>query len=330
MANNMNRSAGRPARRGWGVGLALSLVLVGAVPGAPAHAQDSLTSPRVPPDPPPEQIERALPDLGNPVNKPITGAAESPLVVGTAPPPSLEALQAARPGDETGDGIEPGRAAMIRTAALTYGAQGGLAARSFALNEMLRRHESQLDLAYDFSTLVLPVGRGQTLMRPPVVSSAQMAFALGEGGQVARETACVYRITRNAQLASAPPNWRAYLVRTWAAPRRPNDGALPHTRQEVAFWNKWVAEGWAQGEKQAVEIFLSDLGRLERDIVGMARYRVLLRARLVEAPRVVFRNRAVQGGRDLLHVRDKTIRITAQPGLEGDRRRWAPAAGCPQ
>jgi hypothetical protein len=48
----------------------------------------------------------------------------------------------------------------------------------------------------------------------------------------------------------------------------------------MAFWNKWVAEGWADGEKQAVDIFLADLGRLERDIVGMARYRVLLRAGL--------------------------------------------------
>src|SRR5271166_2032298 len=103
-----------------------------------AAAEGELSSPPTPPNPTPEQIERALPDLGNPLNKPITGASEDPLVVGTAPPPSLEALQATRPGDEQGDGLEPGRAAMLRTAALTYGAQGGLAARSFAINDMLR------------------------------------------------------------------------------------------------------------------------------------------------------------------------------------------------
>jgi defect-in-organelle-trafficking protein DotC len=242
----------------------------------------------------------------------------------------LEALQAARPGDQKGNGLEPGRADMLRTAALTYGAQGGLAARSFALNELLRRYQAQLDSAYDFHALVLPVSSGQTLMRPPVVSAAQMAFALGDGGQVARETSCIYQITREAQLASAPPNWRIYLVRVWAAPNRPNDGGLPRTEQEVAFWNKWVAEGWGHGEKQAVEIFLSDLGRLERDIVGMARYRVLLRAGLVEPPKVAFQNQAVQGGRDSLHVGDQTIRITDQPGLQGNARRWAPGAGCPQ
>src|SRR6516164_10384393 len=294
------------------------------------RAGDSLTSPRVPPDPTLEQIEQNLPQLANPLNKPITGGSEDPLVVGTEPPPSLEALQAIRPGDESGNALEPGRAVMVRTAGLTYGAQGGLAARSFAFNEMLRRYEAQLDSAYDFRPLVFLVGRGQTLMRPPIVSAAQMAFALGEGGQVARETSCIYRITREAQLASAPPNWRLYLVRTWATPRRPTDAVLPRTKQEAAYWNKWVAEGWAQGEKQAVEIFLSDLGRLERDIVGMARYRVLLRAGLVEQPKLAFLRRAVEGGRDRLHVGDQTIRITDQPGLQGNPRRWRPSAGCPQ
>jgi defect-in-organelle-trafficking protein DotC len=312
------------------ISLAAATMLAGLAFATASRAQDALTSPRVPPDPSPEQVEQNLPDLGNALNKPITGAQEDPLVVGTPPPPSLEALQATRPGDEKGDGLEPGRSDMVRTAALTFGAQGGLAARSFALNELLRRNQAQLDSAYDFHTLVLPVSSGQTLMRPPVVSAAQMAFALGDGGQVARETSCIYQITREAQLASTPPNWRIYLVRVWAAPHRPNDGALPRTKQEVAYWNKWVAEGWGQGEKQAVEIFLSDLGRLERDIVGMARYRVLLRAGLVEQPKVAFQNRPVDGGRDSLHVGDQTIRITDQPGLQGNARRWTPGAGCPQ
>jgi defect-in-organelle-trafficking protein DotC len=296
----------------------------------PAQANQTLSSPRVPPDPTPGQVEGNVPDLANPMNKPITGGSEQPLVVGTQPPPSLEQLQAARPGDEKGDGLEPGRADMVRTAALTYGAQGGLAGRSFALNEMLRRHQAELDSAYDFRILVLPVGAGQTLMRPPVVSAAQMAFALGDSGQVARETSCIYQITREAQLASAPPNWRAYLVRSWSSPQRPQDATLPRTEQEVAYWNKWVAEGWASGEKQAVDIFLADLGRLERDIVGMARYRVLLRAGLVEQPRLAFQTAPVQGGRDSLHVGDETIRITDQPGLQGNPGRWKPGAGCPQ
>ncbi len=194
--------------------LMAATVSAGLACATAGHA-GSLTSPRVPPDPTPDQVERNVPALGNSLNNPITGSQEAPLVVGTAPPPSLEALQATRPGDEKGNGLEPGRVDMVRTAALTYGAQGGLAARSFAINDMLRRYQAQLDSAYDFRSLVLPVSSGQTLMRPPIVSAAQMAFALGDNGQVARETACIYQITREAQLSSTPPNWRAYLVRVW-------------------------------------------------------------------------------------------------------------------
>jgi defect-in-organelle-trafficking protein DotC len=306
----------------------LAFVVVSAA--HPARADSPVTPWEVPPTLAPGQADPAAAALANPLNRPITGAKDLPTIVGGERPPSLEALQALRPGDQPGDGLEAGRSDVLRDAGRIYGAQGGLAARAFALNEMLRRNEPQLDSAYDFRPLVLPAGSGQTLMKPPIVTAAQMAFALGDGGQVARESSCIYQITRAAELTSAPPNWRSYLVRAWDTPPRPADAVLPRTKGEVAYWNKFVAEGWAQGEKQAVEIFLNDLGRLQRDIIGMARYRVLLRARLVEQPTVAFQNQAVQGGGDQMRVGDRTIRITDQPGLQANPRRWTPGAGCPQ
>jgi defect-in-organelle-trafficking protein DotC len=297
---------------------------------ATAFAQDALTAPAVPAEPTAAQVQQNLPELGNPLNNPIAGSSEEPGVIGTPAPPSLEALQAARPGTQKSDGMPPGRAEMLQTSALTYGAQGGLAAESFSINQMLQQYEPQLDAAFNFAPLVLPVGDGQTLMRPPIVTSAQMAFALADNGQVARETACIYQITEEAQLASAPPNWRSYLVRSWSPPMRPTDAVLPRTKQEAAYWSLQVAQGWAAGETQAVDIYQDDLGRLERDIVGMARYQVLLRAGLVEQPVVAFSDQAVEGGRDSLHVSDQTIRITNQPGLQGNAGDWQPGAGCPQ
>jgi defect-in-organelle-trafficking protein DotC len=309
---------------------ARAILLVALSRPLPGFADDALTKWDPPPTAGPGQTEAAAAVLANPLDRPITGAHDLGAIIGGERPPSLEALQAARPGDRPGDGLDTGRAEVLRDSGHTYGAQGGLAARSFALNEMLRRHEAELDGAYDFRSLVLPAGSGQTLMKPPVVSAAQMAFALGDGGQVARETSCIYQITRSAELTSAPPNGRSYLVRGWGPPPRPADAALPRSKAEVAYWNKFVAEGWAQGEKQAVEIFLDDLGRLQRDIVGMARYRVLLRARLVEQPSVAFQNRTVQGGGDQMRVGDRIVRITGQPGLQANARRWTPGAGCPR
>jgi defect in organelle trafficking protein DotC len=306
--------------------LCTATVLAALAGSRPGYADGGLTPDPVPPAPSSGQVDQAARTLGNPINQPVTGAAVMPTVVGGQAPPSLEALQATRPGDQPGDGLKPGRGEELRQAAGIYGAQGGLAARAFAINEMLRRYEPVLDTAFDFKSLVLPVGTGQTLMRPPIITQAQLAFALGEGGQVARETACIYEITREAQLTAAPPNWREYLVRSWAAPQRPADAALPRSDQEVTYWNTWVANGWGQGEKQAVDIFLSDLSRLQRDITGMARYRVLLRSGLVEPPRIAFENQAVQGGRDTLHVADTVVRITDQPGLQGGRAN--PGYGC--
>jgi len=308
--------------------LAAATVLVAVAVASPSGASGTITDVPFPPVPSAAQYGQAARTLGNPLNQPVTGAAELPAIVGGERPPSLEALQATRPGDEPGNGLEAGRAEILRQSGAEYGAQGGLSARAFAINEMLRRYEPQLDSAYDFRPLVLPAGSGRTLVRPPIVTEGQMAFALGDGGQVARETSCIYQITRAAELTSAPPDWRSYLVRSWGKPPRPTDAALPRTKAEVAYWNKFVAEGWGQGEKQAVDIFLSDLGRLQRDIVGMARFRVLLRAHLVEPPRIAFLVRHTEGGRDQLRVGDTTVRITDQPGLQANPRRWTPSGAC--
>ena len=263
----------------------------------------------------------------NTINDPVTGAAVVPQVVGGEPPPSLEILQAVRPGFTPGKGLTGPRADALKQAALSYGARGGLAVRSFAINEILRRYQAQLDQVFNFGSLVLSVNGGQTMLRPPVVTEAQLAFALGAGGQIASETGHVYAITREAQLTSAPPNWRTYLVRTWVSPTAPPDDLRPRTKQEVQYWNLWVAQGWADGEKQAVEIFLDDLSRLQRDIIGMARYRVLLRAGLVEQPRVAFARNTVEGGRDLMKIDNTTVRITDQPGLNPHPRQWRAGQG---
>jgi len=307
--------------------LAATTILVGLSSTVPAYA--------APPPPTPPMLDAPVPPLGigpdaaqrileraNPGNSPVTGASIVPGSIGGHVPVSLEALMAARPGVNPKADLPAARAEELYAAAVAFGAAGGLAARGFAINQVLRRTEAQLDATYDFRALVVPVGRGQTLMRPPVISEAQLAFALGEGGQSARETGRIYRITREAQLASEPPNWRTYLVQGWPDPVPPPDGQRPQTDQEVRYWKKWVADGWAKGEAQGTDIFLSQLGKLESDLVGMARFRLLLRAGLVERPQIVFARRAVQGGHDLMRVGDTTVNIRSQPGLNPNRRRW--------
>ena len=281
----------------------------------PTHAQGypSLT---------PEEAAAQVRRMTDPAASPVTGAAIFPGVTPINRPPSLEALMAARPGVNPEAGIPEARAAILRDAGTTYGAAGGLAARGYAINEMLRRHEPELDRVYDFRRVVVPLGRGDTLLMPPVVSEAQMAMALEQGGQRARTTGRIYRITREAEIVSEPPNWRALLVQTWPHPEPPLDQARPKNRDEVKYWEQVVAEGWALGETQAVQVFLAKLAALESTLVGAARYKVLLSAGLVEQPTVAMQFRRVQGGGGVLRLDDTDIEIRRQGGLQADPRRW--------
>jgi defect in organelle trafficking protein DotC len=300
--------------------LSMSLsILTAAVPQCLAATPRPADAPS---DSPVPQLPAAQPDAGNPIDTPITGATVAPEIPDVARPPSLEALMAIRPGYAPRVEQSSGRDLAVRQAAWAYGARGGEAARAFALNEMLSRYAPVLDRTFDFRTLVLPAGDGATLIRPPVVTEAEMAIALDSSGQTARETRQIYQITRKAALVSAPPQWRTWLVRDVDVPPPPAETLRPQTKHEVAVWRQAVTEGWAAGERQAVEVFLDDLARLERDLVGMARYRTLLAAGKVEAPEVAFLHRDTQGGRDMMRVDDTEIRIRAQPGLDADRAHW--------
>ena len=105
----------------------------------------------IPPQPSPATVDAAARETGNPINKPVTGASIEPQIVGGDKPLSLESLQATRPGSGlAAEGLEPGRQNILYDAGLAYGARGGLAARAFAINEMLRRYESTLDSRLQF------------------------------------------------------------------------------------------------------------------------------------------------------------------------------------
>ena len=96
-----------------------SVILVAPVrPVAPAaFADGAVAIYPVPPAPSPEAVDAAADLLGNPLNKPVTGAAEVPAVIGGERPPSLETLQAVRAGQAGGDpGLEPGREEVLHQA----------------------------------------------------------------------------------------------------------------------------------------------------------------------------------------------------------------------
>ena len=218
----------------------------------------------VPPVPSLSQVDTAARTLGSPLNNPVTGSSIVPVVIGGQRPPSLKTLQASRPGFNPSQGLTGPRGEALHEAALSFGARGGLAARGFALNEIPAPLRDPAGCR-----LRLPLACRRGRLRPDTDAAADRHRG-ADGVRVRRRRPSRPRkpaaCTRSPGRRSCPPRRRTGAATSSAPgpipPHRRTICALA-PRRSVEYWNKWVAEGWAKGERQAVEIFLSDLGRLD-------------------------------------------------------------------
>ena len=239
-----------------------------------------------------------------------------------AAPPDLGALLEAKPGSELSVefGEEKRREAM-RAAALSYGAQGGLARRSWDIERnVVEKHAGKLDRLYGFRRLT-ETRHGFTVV-PPVVGETRRAVRLGRGGRRAASAARVVRIMEPERLATAPPHWRDFLVRRWRQPEPPVSLLFPRDKAEKADWTRWIAEGWREGVKQADAIFAADLDRLNAVLEGIARWGTLHDARMVGAPVVQVSEAATAGDGRVMRVQEKLVRLGRPAELEVRARKW--------
>jgi defect-in-organelle-trafficking protein DotC len=246
------------------------------------------------------------------------------------PPPVLSELQNQSAPEEDPDakvdntvGLQI-RADAIREAALSYGARGGLAHRTFEVQRRLAEYDTSLSKAFDFSRLLVPAPSG-LLIEPPIVSEAQRAVLVNSGGQAAAVADRIYRINRVARIVTAARNWHLYLERDWGRVDPPPAILLPKTDEEKAAWSAYVKQGWDAGIKQADETFESDMDRLTNDFTGMVRYRELLAQGMISPPYALADDRGVTGGGSEMRVGDRGVTITGQSSLIPKSSKWTPA-----
>jgi len=244
------------------------------------------------------------------------------------PPPALIELQnqSATIEDEAAPntvGLQI-RADAQREAALSYGARGGLAYRTFEIQRRLAEYDSSLSRAFNFSRLLVAAPSG-LLIEPPIVSEAQQAVLVNSGGQAAAVADRIYRINRVARIVTAARNWHLYLERDWGRVDPPPSILLPKTDEEKVAWVAYVKQGWDQGIKQAEETFESDTDRLTNDFTGMIRYRELLAQGMISPPYALADDRGVTGGGSEMRVGDRGVTITGQSALIPKSTAWTPA-----
>jgi defect-in-organelle-trafficking protein DotC len=253
--------------------------------------------------------------------------AESTSAV-SPPPPGLTDLQNQVAPDE--DDAKPNtvglqiRADAMREAALSYGARGGLAFRTFEIQRRLAEYDTSMSKTFNFSRLLLAAPSG-LLIEPPIVSEAQRAVLVNSAGQAAAVADRIYRINRVARIVTAARDWHLYLERDWGRVDPPPPILLPKTDEEKVAWAAYVKQGWDEGVKQGEETFESDIDRLTNDYTGMVRYRELLAQGMITSPYALADDRGVTGGGSEMRVGDRGVTITGQSALIPKSNAWTPA-----
>ncbi len=248
------------------------------------------------------------------------------------PPPALADLQNQSAPVEDDDNKDKTntvglqiRADAQRESALSYGARGGLASRTFEIQRRLAEYDTSLSKTFNFSRLLVAAPSG-LLIEPPVVSEAQRAVLVNSAGQAAAVADRIYRINKIARIVTAARNWHLYLERDWGRVDPPPAILLPKTPEEQEAWAAYVKQGWDAGVKQAEETFESDTDRLTNDFTGMVRYRELLAQGMISPPYALADDRGVTGGGDEMRVGDRGVTITGQSSLIPKSNSWTPAS----
>lgn len=244
------------------------------------------------------------------------------------PPQTKEELRAikkeAKPVDKENPGLPIDiRNDAMREAALSYGARGGLAWRTYQIRQEMETRSRYLDKVFDFRQLLIAAPSG-LLIEPPIIGESVNAMIIDNGGQEAAVADRVYNIGRNARIVSTARTWRAYLERQWGGVSPPPDILLPVTKEDQKKWDDWFDEGWKAGVEQADEIFQADLNKLTADYQGMVRYRTLLSQGMVSPPYALQVDRGVTGGGNEMRVGDRAVSITGQPALQTETQQWSP------
>lgn len=243
-------------------------------------------------------------------------------------PPSMQELKSIKKEKKT----EEEAAALpidirndaMRESALSYGARGGLAWRTYYIRQEMEERARYMDKVFDFRQLLIAAPSG-LLIEPPVINEAIDSMLIEQGGQEAAVSDRYFNISRNARIVSTARTWRAYLERQWGEIAPPPDILLPADKEDQAKWDKWFDEGWKAGVEQADEIFQADLNKLSSDYQGMVRYRTLLSQGMVSPPYALQVDRGVTGGGNEMRVGDRAVSITGLPALQTGTQEWSPA-----
>lgn len=216
----------------------------------------------------------------------------------------------------------------LKEIALGLGIRGGLSDRAKKINQEIKKYDSSLYKIYDFRRLIIskPAGEwgtNQYVVIPPVITEAEKTLKAISDDEI-HTSDRMYRIDQQAKFVTATPTWMDYLIQPGTAVELPHGSLLPKTDEERKVWKEAIAQGWTIGEKQSDAIFDNGLNKLNRDYLGMIRYKMLYNQKIVSEPYLSENRLGVTGGGKSLSVDSRVLKITIHPSLNKDSSKWDP------
>lgn len=212
-----------------------------------------------------------------------------------------------------------GREQAILVEALRFGSQSALYDRLTKYRDVLEDNKHELSRVFNFSPLLLANGR----VVPPVVAEINDMQMIED--QFTRRTVDKsYKIMEQARVVDSPINWRTYLYVDTSKPSMPSRYALPlkGNEREEAIWANGVSQGWEAGLKQANNIMIQNLRKLQSDYVGMVRYRIMLAKNMITSPIPSSINLGVTSNEDSLNIGEVIFEVVEAPKFNQNSETW--------
>lgn len=247
----------------------------------------------------------------------LSVGASAQLALPAKAPMGLDDLLKSNPQSPESAGIPQIRFNAIRETAMTYGAQAGLARRSYENQLKLERQAQNLDVIYNFQALMV---EGNVV--PPVLTETSDVYDQSSEDML-RVIGKVYRIEQQARFTYVPPTWRSYMMAGYDFDRNVVAQVSPQNDQEKSLWRQGVEEGFKLGVEQADAILKQNFATLQRDFMGMVLYHRMMDAGMVTKPFVASSRTGVTRAADgSMHVGEVFLRITAAPDFVDNATAW--------
>jgi hypothetical protein len=230
-------------------------------------------------------------------------------------PEELAELLEMKSGSSKDTAVSLMRPSAIREAAQLVTLQTAVAWRYKRLLEYVESYSGIMDTAFNFSPLLMT--HGDALIMPPVLTRAGASMRI-EKPDTATSSKTSYELLAPARYVPAAPHWREFLMTDgFPAPEKPNPAVMPKDDKERAIWRTAVREAWAQGVKEADQLFADNVARMAREYRGVMLYHLLTAQHLLSKVGTASADLGMKtsDGGNKLHIGQKVYRLTARPFL---------------